>query len=243
MNEKVKPVVEEFSTWLKDIFSDDYTALVLYGSAVGNNYCENRSDINLLIILENNNTDKLLKLGSSVKNLIRNHRISTVTMTRNEFVSSADVFPLEYSDILENHTLIYGNSEILDITVSMENLRLQLEEKLRGAVSDIRNMLIAAEGNEKNLGKLILNWSSLGGVLLRGLLRLKGINVTNLDSKTISSEVEKIYKVSLEVFSVLSRLRLDNVANTHAAATLVDALLDTLSSLVNEVDLIKGNVS
>ena len=104
-------------------------------------------------------------------------------------------------------------------------------------------MLIAAGGNEKNLERSFLNWSALGGVLFRGLLRLKGKSVTGLDAETAIVETEKEYKVSLEGFSVLNRLRQTKKIQSLAASSLAEMLLEPLSALVHEVDAMDGEIA
>jgi hypothetical protein len=161
-------------------------------------------------------------------------------MTREEFTTAADVFPLEYCDILEANEVIYGIKEIIKISVSKENLRLQLEEKLRGAVGDIRGMLIHSGGNEKLLEKYILGWSSFGGVLFRGLLRLKGKSVTGLDAEAVIALVEKEYGVSLEAFSALNRLRQRKKIGPQKPTAFAETLLEALGALVQKVDAMEG---
>ena len=236
MHEKISNAVTEFSTRLKEVFADDLLAVVLYGSAAGSAFREGRSDINVLIILEKFNAAQIFKFGNAAKTLMRNSRISPFIMTREEFNAAADVFPLEYCDILEKHTIVYGEKEILNINVSRDNLRLQLEEKLRGAAGDLRSMLLAAGGNEKLLGTYFLRWAGLGGVLFRGLLRLKGKNVSGMDSEAIIEEVEKEYKISLQSFSILNRMRQNKKPGPFPVLTLADTLLEPLSSLVHAVD-------
>ena len=236
MNEKTSMIMTEFSARLKEVFAGDLLAVVLYGSAAGDAYNKDLSDINVLVILQKNSAAGIFKCGHTAKNLIRKNRISPIIMTREEFAAAADVFPLEYCDILETHTVVYGDREILNITVSRENLRLQLEEKLRGAAADIRSMLIAAGGTEKTLKKLILLWSSLGGVLFRGLLRLKEKNAAGLNAQAVLAEVEKEYKVSLESFSFLNRLRQNKKFNQFTASALAGMLLEPLMELIHTVD-------
>jgi predicted nucleotidyltransferase len=191
-NSKINAAVTEFTAQLKEVFADDLLAVVIYGSAAGGEaYREGVSDINVLVILEKSGAAKLFRLGQAIKTLLRKHRITPLIMTRDEFVTAADVFPLEYCDILEKQHLIYGDREIINITVDRENLRLEMEEKLRGAVGDIRGMLVAAAGNEKMLGKFLRGWSGLSDVLFRGLLRLKGKSVIGLDAELTRIFVEK----------------------------------------------------
>jgi hypothetical protein len=97
-------------------------------------------------------------------------------------------------------------------------------------------MLVAAGGNKKLLEKLILAWSALGGVLFRGLLRLKGISVSGLDAETVIANVEKEYGVSLGCFTVLNHLRQGKKLHPFSAAAFAETLLEALSALVQKVD-------
>jgi predicted nucleotidyltransferase len=240
MNEKTKAAVTEFTARLKEVFAGDLLAIVLYGSATAGSYFDGVSDINVLVILQKNSAAQLSLLGKTTKTLLRRYRISPFIMTREEFATAADVFPLEYCDILEANEVVYGNEEIIKISVSRENLRLQLEEKLRGAVGDIRGMLIQAGGNEKPLEKFILGLSSFGGVLFRGLLRLKGKSVTDLDAEAAIALVEKEYGVSLEAFSVLNRLRQNKKFHPLKPTAFAETLLEALGVLVQKVDAMEG---
>ena len=237
MHKETNAAMTGFAARLKEVFAEDLLALVLYGSAAAGAYQAGVSDINTLVILENSSAAKIFRFGKAAKSLLRKNRISPFIMTREEFITAADVFPLEYHDILDTHTIVYGNKEILNIKVNQENLRYQLEEKLRGAVSDLRAMLIAAEGNEKLLAKLILGWSGLGSILFRGLLRLKGRSPRGLSAEAILGEAERVYGVSLEGFSVLQRLRQSKKPRLpRAASAFADTLLEPLKALVRAVD-------
>jgi len=240
MNEKTKAAITEFTVKLKEVFTGDLLAIVLYGSAAAGSYSDGVSDINVLVILQKGSAAQLSLLGKTSKTLLRKYRISPFVMTREEFTTAADVFPLEYCDILEANEVIYGIKEIIKITVSKENLRLQLEEKLRGAVGDIRGMLIHSGGNERPLEKFILGWSSFGGVLFRGLLRLKGKSVTGLDAEAAIALVEKEYGVSLEAFSALNRLRQSKRIGSQKPTAFAETLLEALGVLVQKVDAMEG---
>jgi predicted nucleotidyltransferase len=241
MHETITTAMSDFTAKLKEVFASDFLALVVYGSATKGSYRAGVSDINVLVILEKCSAVKILELGRTAKTLFHKYRISPFIMTREEFVTSADVFPLEYSDILDAHNVVYGNKEIIDIAVNWGNLRLQLEEKLRGAIGDIRGMLIAAEGDEGLLKKLILQWSGLGRILFRGLLRLKRKSVTGMGAETILDEAAKEYGVSLEGFSVLNRLRQSQMPVSFTASSLADSLIEPLKALVRAVDAMEGS--
>ena len=243
MHEKVGKAVSAINTQLQEIYGEDFLALVIYGSAAGNTYRADISDINILIILEKNSAGTMFKLGKAAKTTLQKYRISPFIMTRNELASALDVFPLEFCDILDMHTVVHGNKNILDISVSRDNLRHEIEEKLRGTVNDIHGMILTAQGNEKLLGKFLANWSGMGGILFRGLLRLKGKNTSGLDAQTVIIEAQKAYGVSLESFSVLNDLRHNNKPLTIAASAFADTILEPLNALIRIVDALDGGAA
>jgi hypothetical protein len=225
--------VTEFSSRLQALFGEDLLAVILYGSAARNTYRKGVSDINILVILEKSSPRKIFEAGRAAKSCLRKYRIAPLIMTKTEFTSAADVFPLEYYDMQDAHTVVYGDAEILSLPLSRANLRYQLEEKLRGAVGDIRCMLITSGGNQKLLWKLLVQWSGVGGALFRGLLRLKGIADIPRDTEKLLECVSKEYEITLEGFSALHRFRQGEKADS---LTLAESLLEPLKTLVQAVD-------
>ncbi|MCL2007354.1 MAG: hypothetical protein FWG77_04645 [Treponema sp.] len=240
MHERVNTAITELNTRLKEIYAGDYITLVLYGSAVGAAYRADYSDINVLIILEKNSSDNIFKLGKAAKNLLGKYRISPFMMTKEELTSALDVFPLEFYDILEAHTIVYGDKNILNLNVKKGNLRHEIEEKLRGTVNDIHGMILAAEGEEKLLGKYLASWPGMSGILFRGLLRLKGKSIGGLDADAIIKETEKEYGVKLESFSTLNDLRYNKKPLTMSASSFADTILEPLNALIKIVDAMDG---
>ena len=102
--ERTKQAVEtEFVSLARRVFSDDLVALILYGSYLKSTFVQGVSDINVLVIVAENRPVALARIGSEGARLLRRHRITPLVLTRREFVSSADVFPMEYLDIVEIH--------------------------------------------------------------------------------------------------------------------------------------------
>jgi predicted nucleotidyltransferase len=226
-----------FTARLKDVFGPDLVSVIVYGSSVRGTYQKGVSDINLLVILEKASPRKVFAAGQKTRALLRKYRITPFIMTREEFASSADVFPLEYADIQEAHQVIYGDGGILTHNPVRANLRYQLEEKLRGAVGDIRDMLLAAAGSEKILGTLLLQWSGVGAALFRGLLRLKGAAGIPEDAGGLLEAVSAQYGVPVEGFSALLRFR---GGEKTAPLPLAEALLEALKALARAVDAMEG---
>jgi predicted nucleotidyltransferase len=228
----MKTVMTDFTARLKELFGDNLVAVVLYGSAVRGVYRKGVSDINVLVLLEKSTPRKIFEMGRVIKSFLRKHRVNPRVMTREEFVSSADVFPLEYGDIKDAHEILYGDAEILNIDLRRAHLRYELEEKLRGAVGDIRYLLLASGGSEKILAKLLNLWAGLCGTIFRGLLRLKGINEIPAETDALLTRISSEYEVPMDGFSALERFR---QGEKTQVVELAESLLEALKALARAV--------
>jgi len=228
----MKTIMTDFTNRLKDLFGDNLLAVILYGSAVRGTYRKGVSDINVLILLEKSSPRKIFEMGSVIKPFLRKHQVNPRVMTHEEFVSSADVFPLEYGDIQCAHEIIFGDAEIINIDLSHAHLRYELEEKLRGAVGDIRYLLLASGGSEKILAKLLGLWSGLCGTIFRGLLRLKGISDIPADADALLKRVFAEFEVPLDGFAALERFR---QGEKTQVLDLAESILEALKALARAV--------
>src|SRR5262249_45826067 len=97
-----------------------------------------------------------------------------LTLTRDEWLGSADIFPMEYADILERHRVLHGEPPFDGIRVDPKDLRLQVEQEAMAKVLRLRQGLLGA-GNDPDRELELLS-SSLSQVLVvfRAFLRLHG---------------------------------------------------------------------
>ncbi|MFO7848610.1 MAG: nucleotidyltransferase domain-containing protein, partial [Spirochaetia bacterium] len=177
MNEELqaslKKINEDFIPELKKIFGHSLKAVILYGSAARETYVHGSSDINLLVIIEEPDPEKILEIGSEHAKFIKKHHISLHLLSEGEFMRSADIFPMEYLDIQEAGKVLYGENAAEKLTITRRHLRHQVEERLRGNINALRQALIASRGSSRLLSQLLRE--SFGTFIspLRGLLRLK----------------------------------------------------------------------
>lgn len=235
--EKIKVDIEEkFVSRVKEVYGNDLLSVMLYGSAARGAYRKNVSDINVLIILEKSVPQKLFRLGKDASRLFGRLRITPLIMTRQEFVSAADVFPMEYHDIRTAHRVLFGSNETGELLLTQTNLRHQLEERLRGAVNDIRHMLIAATGKERTLGLFLKSWSGAQNALFRGLLRLKNIENLPTDPEELLQKTAGEYGIPTGAFTDLNTLQR---GGKISALKVAEELLESLKALAAAVDSIR----
>jgi hypothetical protein len=81
---------------------------------------------------------------------------------------------MEYADILDRHRVLHGTAPFDGISVSRENLRLQLEQQVLGKLLQLRQGALLAGTDGKRQLELIAASLSTMMVLFRAVLRLHG---------------------------------------------------------------------
>jgi len=216
---------------MKDVFAGDLASVILYGSAARGAYRRGVSDLNILILLEKSYPRRIFLFGKKAGRLIRRFRITPLIMSVPEFQGSADVFPMEYADMAEARRVLHGPDPAFP-ALTRTNLRHQLEERLRGAVNDLRQMLIAAEGRERALGRFLRNWSGVPNAIFRGLAGLRGAAAARDPGETLVF-VAREYGIPTDAFTDLGRLR---GGESIPPGDLAGRLLEALKALAAAVD-------
>jgi len=166
--------LDELVTQLKNAYGETLRSVVLYGSAVAGEHIAKKSDYNILVILDSVPLDRLAAVGAVLRAWGEGGNPPPMMFTDAEWKSSADVFPMEYADILERHRVLLGPDPTEGIVVSKGDLRLQVEQQALGKLLHLRRGAMAAGVDEKSqLGLLEASLSAIM-VVFRGVARLHG---------------------------------------------------------------------
>lgn len=243
----IKQAVEtEFVALCRSVFGERLVSLTLYGSYLRETFSPGVSDVNVLVIVSENLPDALRRLGRQGRRLMRKNRITPLVLSRREFVSSADVFPMEYMDIVENHQVLVGPDVTSELEIDRQNLRHQIEHELRGNLVSLRQLAVAA-GKPRLFRARLLRRELLQGygrlaALLRGLLRLKGVS----EIPTAPEELVSAVNAALgfepgPIMTLLACREAGTKAECPESDQLIDDLLERLTELVEIVDGMEGS--
>ena len=171
--------LDELVTQLRAAYKERLASVVLYGSAARGDHIPKQSDYNVLVLLESMDSARVdtaaFVAASSVARAWRESgNPPPMTMTMEEWRHSADIFPMEYADILERHRVLHGEPPFAGITVSPADLRLQLERELMGKLLQLRQSALLAGTDGKRQAELVGASLSTMMVLFRAILRLHG---------------------------------------------------------------------
>jgi len=216
---------------IKECFKDNLKSVILYGSAVSDSFNATTSDINILVLIDKNNANSFIEFGKKSKKIIKKYRFSILILALEEFINSADVFPMEYYDIYDRHVVIYGESIEGKLKLTSHNLRHQLEERLRGFLNQFRQAIIQSGGNHRFLKQNIKIIPGVVKTLMRSALRLKDVEVKNLTDNMVFAEIEKEYSVDMSVFS-----EIPNTNKYQDMISVITKILEIIDTITVQVD-------
>ncbi len=208
-------------------------SIVLYGSAISEEYEPGRSDINLLLVCERLDLGVFKYLEEIVKRGIKRKIVPPLIFTPEHIERSKDVFPIEFLEMKDSHITIYGEEIFEKLDIDNEHLRLECEEQIKGKLIRTRQAWFEVAGDRNKLINLL--YTSLVNVIpsVRGLLRLKG-KIPPSTRREVIIMVDDILDIDLKVFNdVLDAKKGEKVRDLNL---LFVRYLEALSSLADYVD-------
>jgi len=163
--------VNTLASKLESLYLDNFEAVIVYGSSAGSDYHEGLSDTNTIVVLRDISPTQLAKSAKIVRDWTKNNPLP-LFFTREIISEACDVFPIEFSDIIDRHKVVIGNDPFEGLKISEVNLRHQCEHELRSKLLNIRSRIALLANNPKELIGLMLISSSSFFAIFRGVLRM-----------------------------------------------------------------------
>jgi hypothetical protein len=231
-----KMTLDDLVAQLRAAYGSNLRSIVLYGSAAGGERTAKRSDHNVLVIVDHLGFDALRKVAAVARAWGETGNPPPLTFTDVEWRSSADIFPMEYADILERNVVLHGDPPFDGIRVDPDHLRLQLEFESMGKLLKLRQGVLASGGDGKRLLELLE--VSLGTVLVifRAFLRLHGRPVPT-DNAALAGEVAAVAGFDVGPFHrAIRHVRGDGRLTGAEAEPVTMAYVDAVERLVRYLD-------
>jgi hypothetical protein len=232
--------LDELVRQLQLAYGDALRSVVLFGSAVAGEHRPNKSDYNVLVIVDGLPLDRLRAVAAVSKAWAEDGNPPPMTFTTREWRSSADIFPMEYADILERHRVLYGTLPIDGVSVRPADLRLQVEHQTMGKLLQLRQAIMGAGGDsalqldvlEKSLSTLM--------VIFRGIVRLHG-QVPSQDYEALALSVAERAGFSPDAFvKVIRHTRGTEKLPRDKASSILEQYLAAMERLVAYLDEFRG---
>ncbi len=147
---------------------------VLYGSAARGDWDARRSDVNLLLVLEDASPPALARLTPAVSDWHERGWTPPLLVSRAEWQRATDVFPIEITDMRLSYRVLTGPDPVAALRVDPGDLRRALEQALRGALVHLRQAYARFSTAMPTLGGFASSSSSEVLVLFRATAVLFG---------------------------------------------------------------------
>ncbi len=166
-------ILDDFVKGLRDIYGANLRSIVLYGSKASREDAGERSDYNLLVILDEVKFDDL-RADGIIRSWVRRGNEPPLLFSKEMFERSADVFPIEYHDMHDNRVVLYGENPFAGIEIHDRNLRHQCEYELKGKLLKLRQAYMAGGHSKKAIAALLIDSLASFLAVFSHVLRLSG---------------------------------------------------------------------
>jgi hypothetical protein len=166
--------LDEFVAKMREAAKDNLVSVTLYGSAAGEDFHPEYSDLNLFCILRDESFAALQALAPVVKWWDRQRQPPPLFMTREEVERSADVFSIELLDMQQHHRVLFGEDVLQGLVIPTGLRRVQVEYELREKLALLRRHLLLAAGKDALLWGTLTQSISSFVTLFRHALTVLG---------------------------------------------------------------------
>ncbi len=233
--------VGELVTAIESLYGDSLRVIVRFGSAVAGEVLPGQSDTNLLIIVESVSLSSLLHKSPAVQSWTKAGNPAPLLLTLDEWRSSADIFAMEYADILHRHQVLVGEAPFDGVRVTPHDLRLHVERETMGKLLQLRRAIMAVGDAPAAHLQLLLNGVSTMMVLFRGVSRVAG-HAPPMDYLELSREVATIAGFDVQPFErLVQHARREVQIPVAEVRQVLTGVLDALGRLVAYLDRAGGS--
>jgi predicted nucleotidyltransferase len=232
--DKTKKIINEFVEQLEGAYGDCLVSIILYGSAASGEYALRHSNINIAVILK----DASLGSLSKISRLINKRKfliINPVFLTEDYIRHSTDSFPIEFTDMKENHAILHGKDVLKGIVIDIKNLRFQCEQELKSKIINIKMAYLRAT-NSFFLKKLLFKSLTSSIHVLRNLIRLKG-KVPPYGKEEALNQISREFGIDVAALQAILDARSKNLnLNRKKIDNLYTRLVETLEAISDKID-------
>lgn len=229
-----KMTPEDLTQELKKICGSNLCAVVLYGSAAAGDTVKT-SDYNVLVTLEQVDADGLLALTGLCTRWGKDGNPAPLLFARETLLRSADVFPVEFADIMQTHKVLHGANPFDGLKIHLGNLRLELEHEFKSKVILLRERFLVTRGAPKEVDKLMADSLAAFLTLFKAALRLYGDTPPAKKLEALPLLAKHI-KFDTEIFSIVWELKEGRKNKDLSSMQIFSRYLAAVQGVSGEVD-------
>ena len=155
--------------------------LILYGGLARGRYRSGRSDVNVLILLNDASATALSAIAPALTMAWRSAAVEPMLLTPGELAGAARTFPTKFLDIKNHHIVLSGTEPLANLEVPRQHLQLRNEQEFRNLLLRLRRGYVRSGTDERVLARLLVRTARPFALELSVLLYLAGKKVPEED--------------------------------------------------------------
>jgi hypothetical protein len=219
---------------LRNVAGDNLEALVLYGSAAGDDFDPEFSDLNVLCLVRRLDAPALRALAPVLRWWRDQKQPDVLLFSNDELRAAADVFAIELHDIKERHKTLFGADPFQAFGVPMQLHNSQVERELRQKTLQLRQSYLHAAGDKHSVIKLLGTSVSTFITLFRHALIAFG-DQTPRDRHEAARRAGKAFAFDPATLETILAMR-EKRQDVEDVDSLFASYLAIIEKVTNEVD-------
>ncbi len=220
---------------LKKSCGGNLVSVVLYGSSVAGDSVKT-SDYNVLVVMDRVEMEDLLALTGLCSRWGREGNHAPLLFTKDNLARSADVFPVEFSDIKQTHRMLHGSDPFTEMEIDPALLRLELEHELKSKLIILRENFLVTKGSPKEVERLLVASVSAFLTLFKAALRLYG-ETPPARKMDVLPLLSKYIKFDEGIFPIVWELKEGGKASGLTSLQTFSRYMPAVQSVTDAVDL------
>lgn len=156
--DRIRVSLEQLCENLKTRMGDELESIIAYGSFVRFGELVSEQDsLNLMLVVRHVTYEVLDKLAGLISRAEKEIPLSTMILTREDLISSCDVFPVKFQDMKLHHRVMIGGDVFIDLSISESHLRLRCEQLLKNLMLRMRAAYLQHSHSRKLLLQTLLD--------------------------------------------------------------------------------------
>jgi len=229
-------IFPEITADYRQAFGEGLASVILYGSGCTGDYRPGKSDLNFLLIVDDEGVERLERAVPVAGKWRRRRVTAPLNLTRNDLSSSLDSYPIEFLNMKKHYRLVHGQDVLQSLAIDPGALRLQLKRELKGKLFLLRKGYLESEGCQSELRNLVARSLTAFTALFGAFLYLKGREIPSLRRDVIKA-MASAFSLDLEPFVKAAEIR-DGEGSRSAAelGSLLNELMKQISRLCSLVE-------
>lgn len=227
--------LQELVTRLQQACGENLVSVVLYGSAAREDFHEQFSDVNVLVVLQQLEPSSFAGISAVLRWWSRDEKLRPpMIMTLEELRESADVFAIELLDIKRSHKTLFGEDVAAAIEVPMNLHRVEVEHELRTTLLRLRHHLLLSPENQDELRAVLAKSITSVLTLFRHALIALGENPPQGKAQLLEKAGE-VFGFEVQPLRAILALRSEG-AHSENLHELYHAYMSAIQQVAHELD-------